>query len=85
MIKTRMVNRPEVLKMLQVSRSNLYLKIERGLWPKPIQQGERGVAWLSHENNQMLTAIIAGKSDAEIISLVKTLEAQRKTEAFEYE
>lgn len=74
----KIVRRPEVLELLQISRSNLYKKIEQGLWPKPIQLGARAVAWLSNENEKLLAAIIAGQSKEEIKQLVKTLEEARK-------
>tara|TARA_B100001063_G_scaffold242251_1_gene270573 strand:+ start:1879 stop:2133 length:255 start_codon:yes stop_codon:yes gene_type:complete len=74
----KIVRRPEVLELLQISRSNLYKKIEQGLWPKPIQLGARAVAWLSNENEQVLAAIIAGQSQNELKQLVKTLEEARK-------
>tara|TARA_B110000196_G_C21147550_1_gene667515 strand:+ start:827 stop:1081 length:255 start_codon:yes stop_codon:yes gene_type:complete len=74
----KIVRRPEVLELLQISRSNLYSKIEQGLWPKPIQLGARAVAWLSNENEQVLAAIIAGQSQNELKQLVKTLEEARK-------
>lgn len=74
----KIVRRPEVLELLQISRSNLYSKIEQGLWPKPIQLGARAVAWLSNENEQVLAAIIAGQSQEELKQLVKTLEEARK-------
>jgi prophage regulatory protein len=72
------VRRPSVLKLLQISRSNLYKKIEQGLWPAPIQLGARAVAWLSNENEQVLGAMIAGQSQEEIKQLVKTLVEHRK-------
>ena len=74
----KIVRRPEVLELLQISRSNLYSKIEQGLWPKPIQLGARAVAWLSNENEQVLAAIIAGQSQEELKQIVKTLEEARK-------
>lgn len=74
----KIVRRPEVLKLLQISRSNLYKKIEQGLWPKPISLGSRAVAWLSSENEQVLNAMIAGKSQEEIKQLVEILENSRK-------
>jgi prophage regulatory protein len=74
----KIVRRPEVLKLLNISRSNLYQKIDQGLWPKPIQLGARAVAWLSTENEKMLAAIISGQSQEEIRQLVKTLEESRK-------
>ena len=74
----KIVRRPEVLELLQISRSNLYKKIEQGLWPKPISLGSRAVAWLSSENEQLLNAMIAGQSQEEIKQLVETLENSRK-------
>ena len=70
--------RPEVLELLQISRSTLYKKIEQGLWPKPISLGLRAVAWLSTENEQVLAAMIAGQPANEIKLLVQSLEDNRK-------
>jgi prophage regulatory protein len=75
---SHIVRRHAVLELLQISRSNLYKKIEQGLWPKPISLGSRAVAWLSSENEQVLTSMIAGQSQEEIKQLVKTLEESRK-------
>ena len=72
------VRRPALLELLQISRSNLYKKIEQGLWPKPISLGSRAVAWLSSENEQVLNAMIAGQSQKEIKQLVEILENSRK-------
>jgi len=74
----KIVRRPEVLEFLQISRSNLYKKIEQRLWPKPINLGSRCCGWLSTENEQVLGAMIAGQSPEEIKQLVKTLEESRK-------
>jgi prophage regulatory protein len=74
----KIVRRPEVLELLKISRSNLYKKIQQGLWPKPISLGARAVGFLTTENEQMLAAIIAGESPEEIKQLVKALEKSRK-------
>jgi prophage regulatory protein len=74
----KLVRRPQVLESLQISRSNLYKKIQKGLWPKPISLGERAVAWLSSENEQILAAMIAGQSQDEIRELVKRLTKDRQ-------
>jgi prophage regulatory protein len=73
----KLARRPEVLELLQISRSNLYQKIHQGLWPVPVQLGARAVAWLSVENEQVLAAMIAGKSQDEIKALVKLLVEKR--------
>ena len=74
----KLVRRPEVLTLLQISLSTLYKKIEQGLWPKPISLGLRAVAWLSTENEQVLAAMIAGQPANEIKQLVQSLENNRK-------
>jgi prophage regulatory protein len=74
----KIIRRPEVLELLRISRSNLYQKIDQGLWPAPIQLGARAVAWLSSENEQVLAAMIAGQNQYEIRELVKTLVEKRK-------
>jgi prophage regulatory protein len=74
----KIIRRAEVLELLKISRSNLYQKIDKGLWPKPINLGLRAVAWLSTENEQVLAAMIAGQSSDEIKKLVKNLVEKRK-------
>ena len=74
----KIVKRPEVLQLLQISRSNLYQKIDQGLLPTPIQLGARAVAWLSSENEQVLAAMISGQSQDEIRDLVKRLIKDRQ-------
>lgn len=60
------------------SRSTIYLRIQQGLWPKPVRLGPRSVAWPSGEVAAINTARIAGKTDDEIRVLVVKLEAARK-------
>jgi prophage regulatory protein len=74
----KIVRRPDVLKLLQISRSNLYKKIEDGLWPTPLKLGVRAVFWLSTENETVLAAMIQGKDKEEIKHLVKKLVKARK-------
>lgn len=78
MTHSHIVRRHAVLELLQISRSNLYQKIEKGLWPAPIQLGARAVAWLSSENEQVLAAMISGQSQDEIKELVKRLIKDRQ-------
>jgi prophage regulatory protein len=61
------------------SRSTIYLRIQQGLWTKPVKLGPRSVAWPASEVAALNAARIAGKSDSEIRMLVATLEAGRKT------
>lgn len=75
----RIVRRPEVLEFLQISQSNLYDKINKGLWPKPVSLGARAVGWLENENEKVLAAMIAGESTNDIKQLVSSLMKERKT------
>ena len=61
------------------SRSTIYLRIAQGLWPRQISLGARAVGWTDREVAAMNAARIAGKSDAEIRTLVARLEAARQT------
>lgn len=64
-----------------LSRSTLYLLIARGLWPRPVRLGARAVGWPRSEVEAMIAARIAGKDEAAIAQLVKSLEAARKSAA----
>jgi prophage regulatory protein len=74
----KLVRRPDVLALLKISRSNLYQKINQGLWTKPIHLSTRAVAWVESENEQVLAAMIAGNTQEEIKTLVKMLEQNRQ-------
>ncbi len=60
------------------SRSTIYLRIEQGLFTKPVSLGARAVGWPAGEATALNAARIAGKSDDEIRVLVKRLEENRK-------
>ena len=74
----KIVRRPEVLSLLQISQSALHDRINKGIWPTPISLGARAVGWLSSENTAVLNAMIAGKSEAQIKILVIELIAKRQ-------
>jgi prophage regulatory protein len=63
------------------SRSTIYLRIQQGLWPKPVKLGARSIGWPSTEVFAINAARIAGKSDDEIRTLVIKLECARKSDA----
>lgn len=63
------------------SRSTIYLRIQQGLWPKPVRLGPRSVGWPASEVAAINTARIAGMTDDEIRALVIKLEAARKAAA----
>jgi prophage regulatory protein len=63
------------------SRSTIYLRINQGLWTKPISLGARAVGWPANEVTALNAARISGKSDSEIRDLVIKLESARKSVA----
>lgn len=62
------------------SRSTIYLRISQRLFVKPVSLGARAVGWPAHEVSALNAARIAGKTEAEIRTLVAKLEASRKDE-----
>jgi prophage regulatory protein len=68
---------PTVKQESGLSRSTLYLRINQGLWTKPISLGGRAVGWPASEVSTLNSARIAGKTDDEVRVLVKALEADR--------
>ncbi len=70
---------PTVKAETGASRSTIYLRIQQGLWPKPVKLGPRSVAWPASEVAALNAARIAGMADIEIRALVANLEAARKS------
>lgn len=70
---------PAVKAQSGASRSTIYLRIQQGLWPKPVKLGPRSVGWPASEVSALNAARIAGMVDTEIRALVATLEAARKS------
>ena len=60
-----------------LSRSTIYLRIDQGLWTRPVSLGARAVAWPAEEVDALNSARIAGKSDADIRKLVQRLHEAR--------
>lgn len=75
----KIIRIPEICDRKGEGRSTFYNRVRDGLWPKPIAIGPRLVGQPESEVNEMLAAIISGKSDDELRALVTRLEAARKT------
>ncbi|MEI2746625.1 MAG: AlpA family phage regulatory protein [Ottowia sp.] len=45
------------------SRSTIYLRIDQGLWTKPVSLGPRAVGWPADEVDALNAARISGKTD----------------------
>lgn len=69
---------PAVKAETGASRSTIYLRIQQGLWPRPVRLGPRSVGWPKSEIAAINAARIAGHSDDAIRALVAKLEATRK-------
>ena len=80
MVKT-ILRLPAVKAESGASRSTIYLRIQQGLWPKPVRLGPRSVGWPASEVAAINDARIADKTDDEIRVLVIKLEAARKIPA----
>jgi prophage regulatory protein len=68
---------PTVTEKSGLPSSTLYLRIQQGLWPRPVSLGDRAVGWPSNEVDAVVAARIAGQSNDEIRALVKRLHKAR--------
>lgn len=48
----RLINRKQVEEITSLSRSSIYLLMSEDRFPKPIQIGNKRVAWVSQEINE---------------------------------
>lgn len=76
-MSTILIRLPQTMALTGDRRSTLYLKVQKGLLPKPIRLGTRTIAWVQSEIEAINRARIAGKSEDEIRQLVKNLEQSR--------
>ncbi len=72
------MRRTTVKEVTGLANSTLYLRIQQGLFTKPVAIGLRAVGWPASEVVAINAARIAGKSNEDIKDLVKQLEADRK-------
>ena len=59
------------------SHASIYTAIREGLFVKPVSIGQRAVGWPDYEVKALVSARIAGQTEAEIRELVKRLHAKR--------
>ncbi len=74
----RILRKPDVLILTNLSKSTLYNRIKDGLWPTPISLGARAVGFVQAECEAVLQAMIAEQSADEIKALVQELITKRK-------
>jgi prophage regulatory protein len=73
----KILRNPAVLAATGKARSSLYSDISAGLFTKPVKIGPRAAGWPEPEVAALQAARIAGKTESEIRTLVRELEAQR--------
>jgi prophage regulatory protein len=73
----RLLRMPAVCDATGLGITKIYDQIKHGLFPPQIKLTERNSAWPAHEVAAVNAARIAGKSDAEIKTLVKKLVVAR--------
>lgn len=76
-----MLRRPKVKERTGYGNTTLYDLIQKGLFVPGVNIGGRCVAWPDDEVEAIMAARIAGKSDAEIKTLVSELLNRRKGES----
>ena len=77
-MKQRIIRFPAVKALSGHPRSTIRLRIQAGLFPKPISLGARAIGWPEAEILSVNAARIAGKTDQEIQALVASLEVARQ-------
>lgn len=77
----RIVRVPDVIKARGKCRTSHYNDVSAGLFTRPVKIGARASGWPESEVAALQRARIAGKTDDEIRTLVKALEAQRGSAA----
>ena len=75
---SQIIRRPDVLQMTGWSKSTLYNRINDGLFIEPISLGARSVGFPYNEVEQIITNMIAGKSQDELKALVSSLVNNRQ-------
>jgi len=58
---------------MEISRTALYERIRRGVFPKPIPSDLKRVYWLSHEVRAIVKAMRSGSSDDELGKVVQII------------
>ena len=72
---------PEVCRRRAQRSTSIYAAIKKELLTPPVKLTERSSAWPEHEIDAINAALIAGKTEAEIQALVRSLMQQRQRAA----
>lgn len=77
----RILRKPDVIALTNLSKSTLYNRIKSGLMPTPISLGARSIGFVAYEIEAVINAMIAEKTPEQIKQLVSELIQQRKKTA----
>ena len=58
-LRIRFLRLPEVLARTGLSRSTIYVRLEQGLFPRPVSLGVRAVGWIESEVDEWIRRRIA--------------------------
>ena len=75
-----LLRRPSVESLTGFRRATIYSRIKSGLLPRPVKMGLRVSGWPARAITAVNEALIAGRSDDQIRTLVRDLVAARRTE-----
>ncbi len=78
---TRILRKPEVIALTNLSKSSLYNRVKAGLMPPSISLGERAVGFIASEVHTVLDAMCQEQTPEQIKALVQELIQQRKKAA----
>lgn len=76
-----LIDLKELLRILKISRSAIYLKIKDGLWPRAIKISSRTSRWFRHEVEDMIRIMASGANSDQIKQKVKKIHEARKVDA----
>ena len=62
-VRVRILRLPEVQRRTGLSRSTIYVRLDRGLFPKPVSLGARAVGWIESEVDEWIRERIAESRD----------------------
>ena len=62
-LKVRFLRLPEVQRRTGLSRSTIYVRLEQGLFPRPVSLGGRAVGWIESEVDEWIRERISASRD----------------------
>ena len=63
LLRVRFLRLPEVLARTGLSRSTIYVRLEQGLFPRPVSLGGRAVGWIESEVDEWIRQRIEESRD----------------------